>query len=292
MLRIQVYFADSAGGWSETYYSVDTDPLAFVNTAAQQGSSQSGNAHDLMVNRANLLNYDSSIAGVRASVFGSFRNAVEADVHGLYDGYRFPKAKGAAESDVALLVKLGASTGSKQVQSRLYLSGLPEFIIGTTNAYTPVANWPDYMTPFKTMLGNGQWKLVPRPDKQDKTVTLPITYFTTSSNNIATIGPVVGAPSAGDFVKIVVSGVKYPRGWNGNHTAKVVTISGPSPLYYQFTVPKKLVETVPVWDASANGTVRLAGQTPFSINYTQDARIVFHKRGRFFEQLRGRLSRV
>lgn len=284
--KVQLFFVLGTDGWSETYYNSSTDPqalLAHLQTDARFAS----NPPDIISARLGMLIESAYLAGIRVSLDSGSRQTFSVEyaansITGTYPG-------SAAELWSSLLVRF-QTTGLAIHRKNLFLGGIPETIIKPDHGFdSSNSKFNGYFTQFQIAIKNLGWQVKSRPGTVGPT-TLPITAFVPSSDGrSATIAPVVPTATVGVPFFLLIRGMKYPRGWNGTHTALVYQITAvPLVLGMKVGPDKKAGVSLPPWDQNSAGTL-----TPFVPIYTNISlisaiKIVERKRGRPFDQLRGR----
>jgi hypothetical protein len=294
-LKIVYSLTDGEDGWSEVFYTNQTDPAQYVILNPNGSFNNAAPALVHILYRAACLAPAFQLTHVRASLVGSPQVTLSAGITaGIGGGTYFEPGKPGnpptpgADPVLKLLVRMQCGNTRRRT---LWLGGLPNTIISPTKTYAPTATWNRALGSFMSavvLAAGTPYGIVSRPLATTPPAAAPILTFTTTTDGLAGILTPLTQPAGNPNAwYVIIRGVKYPHGWNGVHKASVYT---PNAAEMQVGPGRRAYVTAPAWTASAGGTVQIWAPafTAFS-NFTPE-RITSRKIGRPFGAPRGRLA--
>lgn len=300
-LKIVVEFQDAAQGGTETYYSSQSDPVAFTNAILNVGGA-GGVPYQWLQARRSFLHNAVRIIGVRAGLDTGARYALTANLtpaqgQGLWSIGQGVSYGGVLEDWTSLLCNLYSTTAGVQKKA-IYFYGVPNTQISPPQTFAPSAVYLQTLQAFFSLLTNSIWQTKSRPPGAVSPIS-PIGNFTVSaSGRNAAIIPVNPIFTVGANGLVIVRGLKYPRGWNGIHQGLIVAGIAGAPTFCVIGPTRYPQVSIPAWDQNAKGTVQQAtalGVSDFqysTITLCEAVRMVERKRGRPLGVFHGRRSGV
>jgi len=283
-LKATMFFELEGYGWSEVHYVNSSDLSSFI----PQDNDWVGGispASVLFTARRTCLVDAARIVHMRVS---------NLDLPGVFVGHDYEgdisfgdlEAKAQqqeAETFESLLVTLSSAAIARR---KLYVGGLPDYVVGHSQIYQPTAIFKDKIKLYLNFVSKAPFCVRGRPRPGPLNVKQILTFDVDGEGKHATMTPLVRPAGEPASWYVIIRGVSNPRGWNGVHLAGLSTVAGSMVI----GPAKKTGVSVPLYVPSPKSTVAL--MVPFNNNLDRydTNRIVSRKRGRPFGKSRGRRS--
>lgn len=285
MLKMTMFFESFGQGWTETYYYNASDPYIAI-AGLRDPTDANGILNTWWNDRVTILDSQAALTNIRIAVDGNTRSSIEFIINSNFGTGKYDLV---GESNLwsVLLARL-YSGGPTVYNKAIYLGGIPVDQYKAPETFSPTAGYLGTLNKFLGDMINNGFQIKSRP-RSGAGGTMTLTAFTpdAAALNVTVVPNVLGdAANLNGFV--ILRGVKTPRGWNGVHKAYTVPDpANPGHFLMKIGPARKPGITVPAWNALTAGTVQPFNAVYSIVNLFSKERMVEHKRGRFFGQLRG-----